>query len=180
MRKRGGIGAVRNFIQENKSVLEPAYETSAIIGKAYAIFSAIGGTLLLLIFLFIGIWLVRMHRDKTASTSGTVIKSTCNSSNNKCIVEVEYTVNNKKYTLNYESSTIVNKGQTVKVYYDPKNPNNFVTGSTNKVLGWIFIGIAIIGIILAWASLIFTLFFKPVAAATGVGAIVDAVTPNNE
>lgn len=178
MRKKGGIGQVQNFIDENKTVLEPAYQTTATIGRAYAIYSAIGGTLLLLIFLFVGIWLVRMHRDKTKSTTGTVLKSNCDSSNNKCIVQIEYTVNNRKYTVNYESSSIVNTGQNVKVYYDPTNPNNFVAGSTNKALGWIFIGIAIVGIILAWASLIFTLFFKPVAAATGVGAIMGAITPN--
>ena len=180
MRKKGGTGGIQNFIQENKSVLEPAYETTATIGKAYAIFSAIGGTLLLLIFLFVGIWMVRMHRDKTASTTGKIIESKCKPENNSCRVVIEYTVNKKTYKLDYETSSIVNKGQTIPIYYDPKNPNNFVAESKNRVLGWVFIGIAIVGIILAWGSLIFTLFFKPVAAATGVGAIVDAITPDDE
>ena len=100
-RRKGGQGAIGKFLDENKSVLQPAYETTAGIGKVYTILSTIFGTLILLIFLFVGIWMVRKNKHFTGSTQGTVKEAKCNTDkDNKttCVVTVEYTVNNKKYT----------------------------------------------------------------------------------
>ena len=180
--RKGGQGAIGKFLDENKSILQPAYETTAGIGKVYSVLSTIFGTLILLIFLFVGIWMVRKNKHFTGSTQGTVKEAKCNTDkDNKtiCVVTIEYTVNNKKYTKTYTSSDIVNKNDIVSVRFDPANPNSFEAGSSLKWLGWIFIIASIAFILMIWAWLVFTLFFKPVAAATGVAAIADFAIPDN-
>ena len=170
------------MIGDTMKNMQPVYDASAAIGIAYAIFSAVMATLVCSFVIYFGVWVKDMNSDKTGSTKGTIKDANCtNAKNDKsCVATVNYKVNNVDYSVS-ATTGIVNKGQTIDIYYDPKNPNNFslYTNTTNTI-GWVIIIIAIIILLSSWGWLILTIFFKPVAAATGVGAVAGAVMPDND
>lgn len=158
--------------------LEPIYNTSATIGIIYSLISAIIGSIFCILVIIIGVWVKNMNSDKTAYTLGYVTDiSDCNFKEKTCISTIEFNVNNEKYTVK-NISGIGNKGQNIGVYYNPKNPNNFTTNNYSTLIGWVMIVIGILIIVIIWSWFILALIFKPIAAATGVGAVADAAIPD--
>ena len=170
------------MIGDTMKNMQPVYDASAAIGIAYAIFSAVMATIICGFVIYFGVWVKNMNSDKTGYIKGTIIDATCtNAKNDKsCLASIDYKVNNVNYSVS-ATTGIVNKGQTIDIYYDPKNPNNFsLYNNTTNTIGWVIIIIAVIILLSSWGWLILTIFFKPVAAATGVGAVAGAVMPDND
>jgi hypothetical protein len=168
------------MIGDTMKTMQPVYDVTASIGIVYAIFSAIMATIICGIAIYAGIWVKNLNADKTAKTIGTIIEATCSKTKNdkSCVATINYTVKDVEYSVS-ATTGIVNKGQTLNIFYDPKNPNNFsIFNNTTNIIGWIIIIIAIIILLSSWGWLIMTIFFKPVAAATGVGAVADAIIPD--
>ena len=146
------------MIGDTMKTMQPVYDVTASIGIVYAIFSAVMATII----------------------CGTIIEATCSKTKNdkSCVATINYTVKDVEYSVS-ATTGIVNKGETLDIFYDPKNPNNFsISNNTTNTIGWIIIIIAIIILLSSWGWLIMTIFFKPVAAATGVGAVADAIIPD--
>lgn len=173
------------MIGDTMKTMQPVYDASASIGIAYSIFSAVMATIICSIGIFIGFWVKNLNSDKSAKTSGIVKNAECSitktkkSTSKSCIATIDYKVNNVDYSGTTTTSDIINKGQTIDIYYDPKNPNNFITNSYTNIIGWIIIVICIIILLSSWGWLIMTLLFKPVAAASGVGAVAGVIMPGN-
>ena len=160
--------------------MQPVYNTTATIGIVYSVFSAIMATIICGFAIYGGFWVKNMNSDKTEKTIGTIKEATCSKTKDdkSCMATINYTVKDVEYSVS-ATTGIVNKGQTLDVFYDPKNPNNFsISNNTTNTIGWIIIIVAIIILLSSWGWLIMTIFFKPVAAATGVGAVADAIIPD--
>ena len=130
------------------------------------------------IFIGIGIILIRINNHLKGKTKGSIVEADCNTNTKSCLSTISYNVNNVDYT-NKKTTDIVNKGESLDILYDTTNPNNFeINSKINKYIGWGLIIFAIIIIISSIGWLIFSLMFKPIAAATGVGAVADALIPD--
>jgi hypothetical protein len=92
---------------------------------------------------------------------------------------VSYTVNDKKYTNSFSVNDNVSKGSVIDIRYDPADPSNSTNGLSNTTMGWILFGIGVLVLIIdvVVVALVFT--YKPIAAASGVGAMVDLAIPDN-
>ena len=157
-----------------------AYDTTASFGLFMAFIQAIGATLISLIVLLVGIYLVNMKDAYQGKTKATVTNSKCSTvdGGTKCTIDYEYTVSNKKYK--YTGVEVQGKyvnGNTIKVSYDTNNPDNHSVLPINwKIIGWVCIIIGIIIIIGAWVWYYIASKYKIAAAATGVGTIVNVAT----
>ena len=168
------------MIGDTMKTMQPVYDTTASIGLVYSIFTTVMATIICGFAIYGGFWIKNMNADKTEKTIGTIKEATCSKTKNdkSCIATINYTVKDVEYSVS-ATTGIVNKGQTVDIFYDPKNPNNFsLLNNTANTIGWIIIIVAIIILLSSWGWLILTIFFKPVAAATGVGAVANAIIPD--
>ena len=186
--QQGFIGTAINDIKNNNNVLQPVYDTTASIGIVYNLMYAIFGTIFMCIFLFIGVWLLNLNSDKTETTTGIYKDVKC--SENKvydsekkadvveksCVGTIEYKVNGKEYNKLHQTKDVISNGQNVKLYYNPNNPNDFVTETSSYYIGLILIIVSVCIIVIMWIWTILSFVYKPVAAASGVGAIGDALT----
>jgi len=167
------------MIGDTMKNMQPVYDATAMIGIAYAIFTTIIATIICSFLIYFGVWIKNMDADKTAKAVGVVKDAICNTKEKSCVATINYTVDNVEYSVSSTTGGVVNKGQNIDVYYDPKNPNNFSSNSYTYVIGWVIIVIAVIILLSSWGWLIMTIFFKPIAAASGVGAVAGAFIPDN-
>ena len=168
------------MIGDTMKTLQPVYNTTATIGIVYAIFSAVMATVICGFAIYGGFWVKNMNSDKTEKAIGTIKDATCSKTgkDKSCVATIDYKVKDVEYSVS-ATTGIVNKGQTIDIFYDPKNPNNFsLLNNTTNTIGWVIIIVAIIILLSSWGWLIMTIFFKPVAAATGVGAVASAIIPD--
>ena len=141
--------------------MKPVYDVTASIGIAYAIFSAVMATIICSFMIYFGVWIKNINSENTAKTTGTVKDTVCNKTKNdkSCVATINYKVNKVEYSVS-TTTGIVNKGQTMDIYYDPKNPNNFsLSNNTTNIIGWVIIIIAVIILLSSWGWLIMTIFF---------------------
>jgi hypothetical protein len=136
--------------------------------------------------IYIGFWLKNMNSNKSHNVSGKYTNVKCtneiieDTNKNKktivnCTADVIYKVDEVEYNKSVQTSYTINDEQPVTVNYDPSNPDDFNTDNNYYYfgIGMIVIGILAIFISLFW--LILSLIYKPVAAASGVGALGDAM-----
>ena len=170
-----------SMIGDAMNNMQPVYDATATIGIAYSIFSAVIATIICSIAIYVGVWVKNLNKDKTQKTVGLVTEATCTNSkkDKSCVATINFKANKVDYTVSSSTLGIVNKGQNIDIYYDPKNPNNFTSNSYTNIVGWVIIIFAVIVLIISWGWLIMTIMFKPVAAASGVGAVAGAVMPGN-
>ena len=183
--QQGFFGNAINDLNNNKETLAPIYDTTASIGIIYNIFTTILVVVICSIMIYIGFWLKNMNSNKSHNVSGKYTNVKCTNEivedtnkNKKTIVNctaVIYKVDEVEYKKSVQTSYSINDEQPVTVNYDPSNPDDFNTDNNYYYfgIGMIVIGILAIFISLFW--LILSLIYKPVAAASGVGAIGDAM-----
>jgi hypothetical protein len=140
------------------------------------------------IFLFIGVWLLYLNSDKTETTTGIYKDVKCTENkiydsskktdviDKSCTGTIEFSVNGKDYKKLHQTKDVVTNGENVKLYYNPNNPNDFVTDTSSYYIGLIIIIVSVCVIVIMWIWTILSFIYKPVAAASGVGAIGDALT----
>jgi len=185
--QQGFIGTALTDIKNNHSILNPIYDTTASIGIAYNIAVTIVLTIIFGILIYAGFWIKDFDINKSENVLGKYKNVKCTQeiikdkdNNNKsvtvCNAEIVYTVGEKEYIKSYKASKIVNENQPVTVYYNPANPDDFIIEKYTYYFGisMIILGFIIIG--LSWFWLILSIAFKPIAAASGVNAIGDALT----
>lgn len=188
--QQGFIGTAINDINNNKDILNPIYDTTATIGNIYNIGTTIIICIIFIIIIIAGVYILNINKDKTENASGLLkdvkcIKETIKEVNskgeendkivNKCDYNIVYKVKGKEYVKKHSETALVNENDKVVVYYEPKNPDNYVIGNNSYIIGLIMIIGSVIVIILSIAWLIFTIYFKPLAAASGANVISDIV-----
>jgi hypothetical protein len=171
----------KSMIGDAMNNMQPVYDATATIGIAYSVFSTVIATIVCSIAIFVGVWVKNLNKDKTAKAVGVITEANCTNSkkDKSCVATINFKANKVDYTVSSSTLGIVNKGQNINIYYDPKNPNNFTSNSYTNIIGWVIIIFAVIVLLISWGWLIMTIMFKPVAAASGVGAVADAVIPGN-
>lgn len=166
------------FLQDHKGTIDAAYDTTAAVGKVGSVINAIFATLVCLIVVVIGVFLVRRRSVPMKKTLATVVETNCEVGQAFCDAKIEYKVDGKTYS-KVLSGKGYNKGSTMQIRYNPENPDEFDTGTVNvKMIGWIMIIVGVLLIVMSWVTLWFVLKFKVLGAATGVGIVADAVIPD--
>jgi hypothetical protein len=109
------------------------------------------------IFLSVGIWLVRRPEDTThtSTVQGTFSNVVC--VNNQCSATVEYIVpcsNTANCTTNTFTLTDtfgqVKDGDSITIYYNPDRPDDALTRKPgSKTIGWVFIAVALFFLLLS-------------------------------
>lgn len=163
---------------KNKSLGNQIYDGAGEFGHIEAWIGAIFASIIGLVFVIIGIIAVSRKNSLTNNVEGKITKVNCGppyQSDNQqlynCSMDIEYTVDNKKYTI----ATTTNDNfqhvaqETIDVYYNSSNPEKGAIQSDNsKTTGIIFIVAGIIIPAFAWLWLWITYKSKFAAAAGGV------------
>lgn len=170
-RRRGGD------MQQYQQYAEQATDATATFGRITMVFRVIVGTLVCILFIIIGIFMVRSRSMYNKSTKGIINDLQCNQSTNTCSLKLEFMAGDKKISNDHYQVTTTNysKGQNITIYYDKTNPANFVTSMWVRYIGWLIISIAVIIIIASWLWLYVVFKNRAAAAITGVAQGVDMV-----
>jgi len=184
--QQGFIGSAINDLNSNKEVLNPLYNTAASIGMIYTVFFTFIVIIICSIMIYMGFWLKNLNSNKSQSVTGKYTNVKCTSeiiedtNKNKntiinCTADILYTVNEKEYKKAHQVTHTINNNQPIKVNYDPSNPEDFSTDHNYYYFGIGLIVVGILSIIIAIFWSIMSIMYKPIAAASGVGAIGDAL-----
>jgi uncharacterized protein YxeA len=184
--QQGFIGTALTDLKNNKEMFQPVYDTTSSIGLVYTFGVAILISIIAALLIFSGYMVNSYYYKYTNRVKGRVVSAKCYTETNnkqrqkKCDVIIEYEVAGKKYKNNYMADQLVNVNESVDVNYEPTNPNNFTTKYDFMLyFGWGLIIFACIMLFLSWGWFILSWMFKPIAAASGIGAIGSALTPNH-
>ena len=185
--QQGFIGTALTDLKNNKDMFQPVYDTTSTIGLFYNFVVALFATLLAALLIFVGYMVKDYYIKYTGRVRGKIVSAKCYTEidsnkqrQKKCDALIEYEVAGKKYKNNYISDDLVNINQGIDVNYEPANPNNFTTKyDTMSYIGWGLIIFACVMLFVSWGWFILSWMFKPIAAASGIGAIGSALTPNS-
>lgn len=158
------------------------YEGSANLGRVSSYYTAIICSILGLIFVVVGIWMLFKKAKYTDQVQATINNVHCPPQHDqiafaKCILEVSYTVDNKKYNnISIDTDdTSYKSNNKVTVYYDPNSPDDISltkeTSSDNRVGAWVFMLLGLLVAGMGWAGVYLTRKSKAVAAVEGVGTV---------
>lgn len=161
---------------------EEIYSGTASFGRVMAVISAVIVTILALVFIGMGIYiLVKKEKD---SVTGTVLSADCDpyGSDNRrynCVLKVSYEIDNVVYskTVNTSGETFYTQGSSIKLYYNKDDPHDVSADEPPpKAVGWIFIGVAVVVAIIAWVWVWLTRKYKAAAAFQGMGSGLSIMT----
>lgn len=168
--------------QKGKGVGQEIYSGAASFGRGYAIFSAIMATVISLILIGVGIWLLFQKDPDTKSVQAKVDDAQCtfvpasknSSSSWSCLVTVTYEVDGKKYTnkLTSDGQTQYQKGQIITIHYNPQDPQQSeLTPIRYKLFGGVTLGIGLFIILASWGTVWLTRRYKAFAAVEGASGL---------
>ena len=162
-----------------------AYSATSNFGKIKAIISAVVTTFIGIIMIIIGIYFIKKISILTSTATATITQLNgdyCIQNNNiwTCNMNVSFKdAIGKSYTINNIQSSSQNNytsGETIRIYYEPDNPNNASLQSDNThTIGYILIIIAIIIMSISWIMVWLSQHYKIFAAAEGVSGIADVL-----
>jgi hypothetical protein len=168
------------------SVGDELYSDVASVGRTWALISAIIITIISLAAIIAGIVLLTKKGSRT-KVSATIVKinngdtgSVCpkiSDNNYSCLIWIKYNEVKEPVMYNYTGNTQYYVGQTISVWIDKNNPQNFDLDYTEpKKLGTILIvgGIIILGF--SWLYVWLTRKSKFIAAASGANLGLNIIT----
>ena len=184
--KQGFIGTELTDIKINQNVLNPIYNKTASIGIVYNVVITIVFTILFGFLIYVGFWIKDVDINKSENVLGKYKNVKCtqeiikdkdnnNKSVNVCNAVIVYMVEKKEYIKSYKASKLVNENQPVKVYYNPANPDDFIIEKNTYYFGLGMIIVGFVIIVLSWLWFMLSIAFKPIASASGVNTIGDAL-----
>jgi len=120
-------------------------------GRIKAIGGGIVGIIIAIIFCCVGFFMIRSSNKAYNNVIGRITSVSQCSYNNKCNIEVEYTINNILYkqNINIDSKKFPSVGKSIVIYYNPTDPNQIQTQSptSKKLFGGGFMSVACLVII---------------------------------
>jgi hypothetical protein len=174
--------------QHTKSFSKTVYKDAATFGKTMSFISAIISTIIGVILIIVGLFLVFRKSKYTSEIQGAVVKASptgsniCTNKNNmyNCSFEVDYTLNGDDKTVmfnNVDTSINYTEGKIITLYYNPDDPNDIKLEKDNtKVLGWIMLLIAILMITISWLWNYLVNRNKFLAATEGVATGISVIS----
>ena len=174
---------------KKESTGEKIYSGTATVGRVMSVVGVVFGTVIGLIMIVVGIFMIVHHTKLTSQTQGTIEKGqndlcTPYAKNNTtvwdCNFTVDYNVGGTAYKQNIilnDSSRSYHPGESIKIYYDPNNPDDSSnTSDETKIPGIILLVVGIVIPLGAWLWWYFARKYKAVAAAGGVAAGLDLLS----
>jgi len=142
---------------------------------------AVAAVIISLSMCVLGGYLIKNPDKHTASVQATVKDVTqTKDPNGKTTYTMtgEYNIGGKVYAVSGQTDTVTNKGQSVTVYYDPKNPGDAVIKPLPSWIGWAMIGTATL---ITFLAVGFAFFFSKLsntgkATVGGVQAAGNALS----
>ena len=171
-------------MSDNTSFKKDIYSGVATYGKVRTLIGSIFGTIIAILLIVIGIYLIRAKNAYTIKTTGKITKATNTKkyNNNKYVYDValviSYVVSNNtlESTLNIPNSNIqYQEQQILNIQVNDANLKDIKLESTStKIIGIGLIIGAFVIILLSWITYYFVSKHKSVAAITGsVSAFSD-------
>lgn len=157
------------------SIKKELYEGSAFLGRTFAIIGLIITSLISLIFIIGGIYIVQSNSHLKSVDGSTTKDPICKTADGttSCQNFVTYTVNGVTYKdVEADSSNQYPSGTSVIVYYSPNSPNKPQIDKVPSALGWCLIVFSIIIVIFSIIWVIITQRSKGVAA---IGGAIDTL-----
>lgn len=157
------------------------YSGLASFGKVQSVIGLVIVGFIFLALMGVGIYLITSNSkfQKTTAKINFVICTMLNSRYN-CETIVEYTIDTKTYNTSLTLNNLLvpfNKDDTIEIEYNTESPGNIrEISSSNKYLGWILVGIAVVILIFSTISTILVFKYKPYAAYTGVQSLIPRVS----
>ena len=167
---------------------QDAYDASAKFGRFWAGLSAIIGTVLGVIFIGFGIYLLLKKNNRQQITATITAINGVSSGNPSCgdtgdgkfscRVSLHYVYNNVPHDVStsYTGSVKYYLGQQIQITVDPKQPNVVDIDQSPKWGGFAFVGVGVFVILIVWAVYWLTGKSKVFAAAEGTGAFLNIAT----
>lgn len=178
-------------LQKGKGIAEDLYSDSASFGQFMAKVSLIICSIIFIILLIVGIKLLFKKNIYTESVTAIIKTADCSTYNNngsiktRCNLLIEYKnpsiskegiVNSEDTLIKSiisDTNKLYNKGESVIVYYDPKNPHTVVLTKNNwRLIGIILISIGVFILLISLINYYIVHRFKFAAAASGVNTVI--------
>ena len=178
---------MENQQPQKNSIGNELYSGAADFGRFYAWISAIIGTLISIVMIAIGVYIIR-RRSYLLSVDGKVTKAsyacatTTSSNRNRtttssttCKFDVTYEVYGQSYTKTFSSVTMYSIEDKVTIWYDQNHPDRSEYNPPPKFIGWGLIGVAILIIVGSWVWVWATRRYKFAAALSATSAAVGVL-----
>jgi len=169
-------------------MMDNTLDAAASFGRIMAWMRSIFGTIVALILIVVGIFMLTRKNTFSMRAVGTVQSSKCDDSDPKhvmCTITFQFTPDNGKSITSAPMAVNQSyiKGQNITVHYEAANPNNFVVNPAPiKWIGWIFLAFGLLLLVFVWVWLWVVSKNKTAAvmngAVEGVGMVdtmVDSV-----
>ena len=163
---------------------EKIYSGAAEYGKIKSGMNLFFGLLIGILFLVLGIFILKRKKVYTENIKGKIITSECTQEkdqNNKliynCNINVDYKVKDIEYIVDFshKSSKQYKKDDQIDLYYDINDPKNVSLDKDENFFGWIFVGISLFVITWLVINFILTIRYKTYASVVGVEEAVGDV-----
>jgi hypothetical protein len=158
------------------------YDGAASLGIFMAYMSAIIGSIIGVILLIVGIWLLASKQTYSKITSAIIKDADCKrvtegkSVINDCVLSIEYTIDSKKYEKKINTrDNLYSIGSTIKIRYNPDVPTDTSTSVGRKWIGIILLAIGLLILFGVWIHWYIVTTYKFAAAAQGVGTAYNFV-----
>ena len=137
-------------------IMDNTLDAAASFGRIMAWMRSIFGTIIGLLLIALGIFMLTRKNKYPMRAVGTVQSAKCDDSDAKnvtCTITFQFTPNNGKSITS--APMLVNqsyvKGQNVTVHYDPANPNNFLLNPAPiKWIGGILLAFGLLILVFVW------------------------------
>jgi len=179
---------VKKSIIKGAGFANTAYDATATFGRVVAFFKMLTGIFFGVVFIIIGVWLIKNKSVHTQTVLTKVTQPKCNTytttdsngrstTQTQCNAILEYQVAGKDYKTPFTLNGSYVENQMANMQYNPDNPSDIRSPAPqNKTIGiWlIVIGLAIMIGATIW--FILTLKYKIIAAGTGAYTAIDWTT----
>lgn len=153
--------------------MDKVYSGLAIFGKIQETIASVIITIVCVVFIILLFVYMNYKGKLDQKTIGTIIS--IDKSGN---AQVQYPALNANGVQGFYTITIMVKnskvGDTIELVYSKNSPNNAIRPVSTKML-WIVIAVLGAVIVASWIWTWLTFKYKPIAAAQGVGGIIDIV-----
>lgn len=132
-----------------------------LISYIYALLAVGYGTYFFITYIYYHLTTVRGYNYRK-ETIGIIKTMECYDDDDYCTSNIEYTVNNTKYS---NISTVPNNlkiGDEIKIKYTPNYPNEIFIYGNMHIYAYIYITLLIIAIILLWIFLFIVIIFSSI------------------
>lgn len=166
-----------------KNIGQTVYNTTAEYGRVKAYTNAFIGSIFSLIFIIISVMLLLKKNKYSKTTSANILSAECKEKKSEesslfdCDINLEYTIDDSKYTKNLNSyGNKYYSGESITIGYNPENINDIALDyNVNKIIGFTMLFISLFSFAMVWINVYVVKNSKIAASAQGVTDITQSL-----